>query len=222
MKRTFPLIEISAVQRLVLCISISILVLLLLLIKHFEVLTGFLFAWDSFSLSMIIISWIIFFMAPYQKIGLEAKTQDESSSIIFIIVVCSVCISFIGILFLLQNKNATLQSKELHTVAAMPGIAFSWILLHTTFTFRYAHLYYTDSLSQNQGQQNGLIFPEETKPDYIDFAYFSFVIGMTFQVSDVQITSRTIRRFVLLHSIISFIFNTVIVALTISMVSNLV
>jgi len=187
---------------------------------HFEVVTSFLFAWDSFSLCMIIISWIIFFNSPYQHIGLEAKMQDESSSTIFIIVVCSVCISFFGILFLLHNKSGTTINKELHTIAAMLGIAFSWLLLHTTFTFRYAHLYYTASTTAHA--LNGLIFPEEKKPHYIDFAYFSFVIGMTFQVSDVQITSRTIRRFVLLHSIISFIFNTVIVALTISMVSNLI
>jgi uncharacterized membrane protein len=66
----------------------------------------------------------------------------------------------------------------------------------------------------------GIKFPGKEEPDYIDFAYFSFVIGMTFQVSDIQVTSKVIRKFVLLHSIISFMFNTIIVALTINSIAS--
>lgn len=66
----------------------------------------------------------------------------------------------------------------------------------------------------------GISFPSKEAPDYVDFAYFSFVIGMTFQVSDVQVESRLIRRFVLMHSLISFVFNTIIVALTINTIAG--
>ena len=96
----------------------------------------------------------------------------------------------------------------------------SWGLVHTTFSIRYAHLYYGNSSSKDV-KGHGLDFPGDVDPDFIDFAYFSFVIGMTFQVSDVEISSRRIRRLTLVHSLISFIFNTVIVALTINALAGL-
>ena len=70
--------------------------------------------------------------------------------------------------------------------------------------------------------KGGLIFPNDEPPDYFDFAYFSFVIGMTWQVSDVQITSRRIRRIVLMHALLSFVYNTVILALSINIISGLI
>jgi len=94
----------------------------------------------------------------------------------------------------------------------------SWFLVHTTFSMRYAHLFYGDN---ENGKGSGLGFPGNGSPDFVDFAYFSFVLGMTFQVSDVEISSRQIRRLSLLHSLIAFIFNTVIVALTINALAGL-
>jgi uncharacterized membrane protein len=75
------------------------------------------------------------------------------------------------------------------------------------FTIRYAHLYHDHNQLKTGSNVGGIKFPCKEEPDYIDFAYFSFVIGMTFQVSDVQVSSKVIRRFVLLHSLISFAFN---------------
>jgi uncharacterized membrane protein len=87
---------------------------------------------------------------------------------------------------------------------------------------RYAHLFYGDHHNKDADKiGSGLEFPGDEKPDFIDFAYFSFVLGMTFQVSDVEISSRKIRRLSLLHSLIAFIFNTVIVALTINALAGL-
>ena len=90
------------------------------------------------------------------------------------------------------------------------------------FGLRYAHTFYGDPDGPAGPQQHagGLDFPGGRLPDYMDFAYFSFVIGMTFQVSDVQITSREFRKLVLLHGMLSFGFNTVILALTINTVST--
>jgi uncharacterized membrane protein len=113
---------------------------------------------------------------------------------------------------------------NLHILMSVFAVILSWGLVHTLFLFRYAHLYYEDAV---QGKPNGkylegLEYPDEKEPDYLDFAYFSFVIGMTFQVSDVEISSRRIRRLALLHSLIAFGFNTVIVALSINVISGLV
>lgn len=88
------------------------------------------------------------------------------------------------------------------------------------YSLHYAHVYYGDS-DENKQTDEGLEFPGNQKPDYLDFAYFSFVVGMTCQVSDVQVTSQRMRRLTLLHGIISFGFNTIILALLINTVSGL-
>jgi uncharacterized membrane protein len=100
------------------------------------------------------------------------------------------------------------------------AVVLGWLLVHTIFSFRYAHLYYGDR-DRNNESDGGLIFPGRADPSYCDLAYFSFVIGMTFQVSDVQITDQRIRRLVLGHGLISFGYNTAILALVVNVVSNL-
>ena len=106
-------------------------------------------------------------------------------------------------------------------IVAIIGMILSWSLVHTIFAVRYAHMYYADHETQSGKYAGGLEFPDENKPDFVDFAYFSFVLGMTFQVSDVSITSRKIRRMVLWHSLISFGYNAVIIALTINVIAGL-
>jgi uncharacterized membrane protein len=108
----------------------------------------------------------------------------------------------------------------LHVVVGLSTVALCWILLHTLYSLHYAHVYYGDS-DDDLAMDKGLVFPEEKAPDYLDFAYFAFVIGMTCQVSDVQITSKRMRRLALFHGIISFGFNTFILALLINTVSGL-
>jgi uncharacterized membrane protein len=94
--------------------------------------------------------------------------------------------------------------------------------MHTVFGLRYAHAFYGDSDQPGEGRHaGGLVFPGERLPDYFDFAYFSFVIGMTCQVSDVQITSHRMRRLAFLQSVLAFGFNTIILALLINTVSSL-
>ena len=92
-------------------------------------------------------------------------------------------------------------------------------MTHATFALRYAHEYYERRAGCDQ-VEGGLEFPQEDRPDYLDFTYFSLVLGMTFQVSDVQITSRKLRRLATLHGLISFLFNTIIVALTVNLAAG--
>jgi uncharacterized membrane protein len=100
------------------------------------------------------------------------------------------------------------------------AVILGWLIIHTTFIFRYAYLYYYDSDADGTAQR-GLSFPGTNEPDDYDFAYFSFVIGMTFQVSDVQISDPGIRTIVLVHALLSFAYNTAILALVVNLASGL-
>jgi uncharacterized membrane protein len=212
--------RLHSVTRLLLCLGIAAVVLAVALYFGLPILTGIVLAWAVFSLGMIALSWTTFFSISDIDLYLESRREDESGPVIFLIVLLSVCISLSGILILMHNTNESLIMKGLHQAISLLSVALSWILLHTIFTLHYARLYYADDPAGKAEQAGGLSFPDEVKPDYLDFAYFSFVIGMTFQVSDVEISGRHLRRLVLLHSFISFVFNTIIVALTISVLSS--
>ena len=197
------------------CLTMGIVLFIVLSLTGSEKLISVLYSWDLFCLTMVIINWIIFLTTTKDHLYLLAKNQDESLPVIFTIVVVTVCFSLLGTVFLIINKDIN------SLIVALLGVGLSWFLLHTIFTIRYAHLYYDFSDKKSVAHSGGLDFPKEKEPDYLDFAYFSFIIGMTFQVSDVQVTSRRIRRLVLVHGLISFVFNAIIVALTISILANL-
>jgi uncharacterized membrane protein len=110
-----------------------------------------------------------------------------------------------------------------HLVLGLATVVLSWSLIQTVFGLHYAHAFYGDSDQPGERRHaGGLLFPGERTPDYFDFVYFSFVIGMTCQVSDVQITSHRMRRLAFLQSVLAFGFNTIILALLINTVFDLV
>lgn len=211
-----------AVHRLLFCTGLSMAVFVALMFSGIETLLAVIISWNSFSLFMSLISWVTFFTTSSKQLVQHARSQDESRYVTFLIVLIAVVVSFFGALVLIQNTNEGLMGRSLHIITSVMSVALSWCLLHTIYTLRYAHLYYSESLSNPKIHPTGLDFPENRTPDYLDFAYFSFVIGMTFQVSDVRITSPQIRRFALLHALISFLFNTIIVALTINIMAGLI
>lgn len=183
-----------------------------------SVLTHIMFGWDIFCLILITLHWYMFFHTSVAETHLKAKMQDETRGEIFAIVLVSTFAGLLAVILLLINKDI----DPLDLVVAITGMFLSWFLVHTTFSMRYAHLYYGDNKKGHSNKKGaGLEFPGDDEPDFIDFAYFSFVLGMTFQVSDVEISDREIRRLSLLHSLIAFIFNTVIVALTINALAGL-
>ncbi len=208
-------------HKLFICVIIAVVVYFIVNIEHLDWLTHFMIGWDAFSLSMIILSWITFSITKSQQIREQAKAQDSSRILIFITVLVSTFASFLAVLLLLISKKDFKTTQALHLSVAIAGMLFSWFLIHTIFTFRYAHIFYGDNKDKPDTHVGGLEFPNDKKPDYLDFAYFSFVLGMTFQVSDVDITSKRLRRFSLLHSILAFIFNTVMIALTINIIAGL-
>jgi uncharacterized membrane protein len=184
-----------------------------------EVLTRIMISWDVFSLLMISLSAITFFTMEPRQIRLIAKSQDASRPVVFLIVLISTVGSLFGVFLLLVNRKQWVLNQYLETFIYIFGVICSWFLLHVMFAYRYAHLYYGDRGHQEGG--GGLEIPGESCPDYLDFAYFSFVIGMTFQVSDINVLSRKMRRLALLQGLLSFLFNTVIVAVSINVILDL-
>lgn len=177
--------------------------------------------WLSYIFATLVLSWITILSSHPADVQHEAHIQDSGRRLVFVFVLAATSASLLSVLFLLKGAVG-LSARIFLPMACMTG---SWWLVHTVFTMRYAHLYYCDIDSDLHGEgrwPGGLQFPAEEKPDYLDFAYFSFVIGMTFQVSDVQVTSRRIRRLAWMHGILSFAFNTSILAFAINVVSGLI
>jgi len=180
--------------------------------------------WISFALIVIILDWIILFSSHPREVKKIAKLQDSSRAFLFLFVAVATVVSLGAIIYLLKSTKGLPEiAKNEHILLAITAVIVSWWLLHTIFTLRYAHLFYdTDTDDGGKRDGGGLDFPGKEEPDYLDFVYFSFVIGMTFQVSDVVITARKVRRLVLMHALMSFAFNTAILALSINVISGLV
>jgi uncharacterized membrane protein len=186
--------------------------------------TAILLTWMTFATSAIIMDWIIILTAHPREFKKIAVLEDSSRTMIFIVVIGASIVSLFAIIFLLKmTKGASHEDINAHILLVISSVITSWVLVHTLFTLRYAHMYYdTDDDDGNAKPMGGLEFPKEENPDYLDFVYFAFVIGMTFQVSDVEISDRQIRRLAWIHGMISFAFNTAIVALSINVISGLV
>ena len=151
----------------------------------------------------------------------RAQAQDQPSGILLLImlIVTAACVAAIASL-LQQSKGLSGMVQAMHVGLAVVALALSWFFIQTIFTFHYAHLYYHEE-KRNEPDGPGLQFPGGLDPDYFDFFYYSHVVGMTSQVSDVQVTSREMRRLTLVHGVLSFGFNMLIVALSINVVAGL-
>lgn len=180
--------------------------------------------WDVFALFVLALAWLTIITTPPHRLRSRAQEQDVSRTVIFVFVVLAACAGLFAVGFLFfANKNVQRPHIIIHLLMSLVAVVSAWMLVHTVFGLRYAHTYYGDPDGPIGPLQHagGLEFPGGRPPDYMDFAYFSFVIGMTFQVSDVQITSREFRQLVLIHGMLSFGFNTVILALAINTVATL-
>lgn len=146
-----------------------------------------------------------------------ATREDDSRAVVDVIMVASSLISLIGVVVGLAYARAHsgVMSGVLTGVAVFT-VFLSWFTVHTLFALRYAHLFY-------RAPQGGIEFTgSEGPPDYLDFAYVAFTVGMTFQVSDTGVGKRAIRRAVIRHALLSYLFGTVIVGVVINVVGNLI
>lgn len=153
----------------------------------------------------------------------RAQAQDEPMAVLFLLMLLATlaCVAAI-VVMMQQGMDLTGLERTLHIALAVIALIASWFFIHTMAAFHYAHRYYHDEKKPERQTQvgPGLTFPGDQDPDYFDFLYYSFVIGMTSQVSDVQATSREMRRLSLIHSVLSFGFNMLVLALSINVVAG--
>jgi uncharacterized membrane protein len=181
-----------------------------------------LLSWIGFAGSLILLAWGTMAGANPTAVRQAARLQDAGRTLFFILVLAAACGSLLAVGALLVNARGMTGSDFIASaIIAVSAVTLSWILVHTMFALHYAHVFY--GAGEIHGTPHaGLEFPGGKPPEYMDFAYFAFVIGMTAQVSDVQITSRRLRRLALAHSVIAFGFNTLILALTINMIATVI
>jgi len=207
-------------QRIMLSLGFSLAAFLFIRNNHLNWVLTVTILWDIFAASFILTSWIVFFTRSVPEIIQQANKDDGSRVFVMISILISSFASMFTVLLLMISDDQPPGREIITVIMSIAGMMLSWVMVHTIFTFHYAHLYYDESKDDTPGTE-ALEFPGEKKPDYIDFAYFAFVIGMTFQVSDVEIGSRKIRRTALAHGLLAFALNTFVVALTINLIAGL-
>jgi uncharacterized membrane protein len=205
----------SAPARLVAGLSVS-LPLALLLPHHLGPEVRLLAGWDSFAAMFLTLTWYAVWRLTPAEARSAAEAVDVSHRSALFLVLTAAIISFFSAVLILRGLPK--QSPALVTLVSLLGLAaimLSWLLTHTVYGLHYLHMYYGTG-----HRSSGLNFPGGEPPDAIDFQYFSFTVGMTFQVSDVAITSRYLRRVMLRHALLSFAFATVIIAMTINLIAS--
>lgn len=194
----------------------------LLLPASLGLATRAVFAWDlgtSFLLAMFALMFLT--EGDDRAIARNAAAQQEGEWTVFGFTLAAVTASFAALSSMLGiAKDMQGLQRKLYVGVVALTLLLSWLMTHALFALRYAHEYYEHKPGSGR-LEAGLTFPGEQQPDYWDFVYFALVLGMTFQVSDVQITSRKMRRLAAAHGLIGFLFNTVIVALTVNIAATL-
>ncbi|TBR38944.1 MULTISPECIES: DUF1345 domain-containing protein [Dyella] len=199
--------------RLMISIAIMVAALGTMIALHMRPILALLLAFDMAALVYLILLATLFNEATPDDMRSQARTQDTGrwGFLWAAILVTGVVMVSLGVELHDDRNGGTLA-----IALAAISIVLAWLFMNTMFALHYAHGYYGDYGKQHEG----LDFPKTPEPDYWDFAYFAIVIGMTFQVSDVQITSRYLRRVALLHSVIAFFFNVFIIALSVNVVAG--
>ena len=168
---------------------------------------------DAFFASYIAILGFIAARITPRELDRKADIEDEGIALVILFALVMIGFCVFAIITLLHQKNAV---DPFAVVLAAAGAPMGWFMLHMMMAFHYAYIFYSEPAKKKGG--SGLLFPDTKEPGAADFLYYSFVIGMTAQVSDVQVCSTRIRRTTLAHSIVSFFFNTVLIAVAVNTV----
>lgn len=175
-------------------------------------------AWDAGSLLLLSWMWMTITRSDVDETRRRAGSEDPGRTLSWLISLGSSAFSlFAATVVLRQAKSLSPHQSAVLVGFSLAAILSAWALTHSSYAFRYAHLYYRD----DGGGEGGLEFPGKDEPNDFDFAYFAFTVGMCFQVSDVTVSSRLIRRAVLGQALLSFIYNTTILAIAVNLVVGL-
>ena len=178
-------------------------------------------SWIVFTLTFLICSWIVIVQRSVQQIRKKAKEDDGSVAFVFFMVLISSFAGILTVMLIIISKESAIRQSLLFLPSCILGLILSWVMVHTLYVFHYAHKYYDTKSKSTTEIIGGLNFPGDEEPDYFDFAYYSFGLGCTFQVSDISVTSKKIRRITFFHGLLSFVLNTFVVALTINLIAGL-
>jgi len=203
--------------RLFSCTVLGVVVFVLLaVLTNWRVATRLVTGWDIAVAVYLVLVFHLMGRSDIARIRRRAADEDEGRLAILVLTVAAALASLAAIFAQLSSSAAAEGGRQpSNTIFAILTILLSWALIHTMFALHYAHEFYDETAS------GGLVFPgHDRTPDYWDFMYFSFVIGMTSQVSDVGVTSKQIRRTVAAHGVVSFVFNAALLALTVNLAAS--
>ncbi|MDB4941086.1 MAG: putative transrane protein [Labilithrix sp.] len=182
--------------------------------SHFALWQRAIIGWDAGAATLVGLAWFVIERTDSAGTKARASGDDPGRHLVFVVGLAASLFSLFAAAFALRQVKALAAGEQLGwMLATIASIALSWTMTHTSYALRYAHLYYRD-----EAGERSLAFPGDEDPADIDFAYFAFTVGMCFQVSDVEVCTRAARRAVLLHSVLSFVYNTMIVALALNLV----
>lgn len=214
------ILRLTAPRRLAIVLAAA-LVAYLALVPWLNAATRLLLGWDVGALVYLGLAGLVVARADDDMTRVRAQMHDQNGFVIFLLVLTAASASFVAIGFLAGDLKAlAFWPRAGYLTLTVAALFMSWVLIHTLFAFHYARLYYSRPNNARQ-HRRGLKFPDEGEPDYLDFAYYAFVIGMTCQVSDVAVMARHMRRITLIHGVLSFIFNITILAMSINIIGSL-
>ncbi|NGY65934.1 DUF1345 domain-containing protein [Lentzea sp. NEAU-D13] len=176
---------------------------------------GPLVGWDVATLVYLVRAWLVIWPMDAEETAQHAVRNDPTRRVAEVLLLVAAIASLVSVGFVLARAAQTTGAAELLRVGlGVLSVVLSWTVVHTIFTLRYARLYY-------YGADGGVDFNQEEPPDYGDFAYVAFSIGMTFQVSDTSLSGREMRRTALKHALLSYLFGTGVLATTINLVASI-
>ncbi len=214
-----PLRVLRARPRLFVCAVIGV-ALGLALPSDWRVVTRALLGWNVGVWLYLAAAGLMIVRSEHHVISRRAAMQDEGRFVILAMAALAATVS-IGAIFaqLAIVKELPASQKALHIALASATIIGAWLFIHLTFALHYAHEYFRacakDTLKTADGR-GGILIPGNQAPDYPDFLYFSYVIGVACATADISVTSQTMRRLALVHSVFSFFFNNAVLAMTIN------
>jgi uncharacterized membrane protein len=180
--------------------------------------------WDAMIIVFLVLTWAVMLRTGHDTMRSRAAHYDASDSVLLLVCILAVIASLVAITSMVVGiGNMPIERKITRLVLSVVTVAGSWLFLHTVLALHYAHQYYWPKhhAGDPSAHHGGLEFPGDEAPDYMDFMYFSFVLGACSQTSDVAITSKPIRRLVTVHGTLAFAFNTVLLALTVNVAASL-
>ena len=179
-------------------------------------------SWDLGALTYLGLAWMLIGRTDARGTRDHALAQDQSGYVIFLFVVGAACASIVAIGFVAGTiRDLPFWARAWHLALTITALVSSWLLIQTVFALHYAHRYYAGPHGQSAATAP-LVFPGGREPDFLDFAYYSFVVGMTSQVSDVAVASRSMRRLTMIHGILAFMFNIAVLALSINIIASVI